>query len=88
MAMTLPDVQPTIQDGNLGIAPTSNAKPHVKVGIAPKGLINSVFTIGQGDLTTLQQLLGKGGDMVEAAALALQQGGPIYLVTATARRAR
>ncbi len=78
--MTLPDVSLTIRDNGLGLLPPSSAKTHLKVGVAPLGLVNTVFGIG--DLTTLQNTLGKGSDLVEAIALALQQGGPVYAVNA------
>jgi hypothetical protein len=76
--MALPDVTLSIRDNSLGILPPSSAKAHLKIGAAPLGLVNTVFSIG--DLSTLTATFGKGGDLVEAIALALQQGGPVYAV--------
>lgn len=78
----LPDVVPNIVDGNIGMAPAAGANSHIKVGLAPLGLVNGLTSIGKGDLATLTKLLGPTSAMIEAAALALQQGGPIYIVNA------
>lgn len=73
--MPLPDVSLTILDGALGLTPPSSAKTQLKVGPAPLGVLNAIQ--GFGDPTALTKALGPGGPLVEAAALALQQGGPV-----------
>lgn len=72
----VPDVTLNIQDGGLGILPASAARTHLKIGLAPKGALNAIQGIG--DLSTLTSLFGKGGRLVEAAALALAKGGPVF----------
>ncbi len=79
--MGIPDVTLSIQDGALGIAPPSSAKTQLKIGVVAKGLVNVIQSAS--DLTTLTGLLGKAGPLVEAAALALQGGGPVYVMGAT-----
>ena len=79
--MGIPDVNMTIQDGALGIAPPSSANLQLKIGLAPKGQLNTLF--GVGDLTTLVGLLGRGGPLTEAAALAIQAGNAVYVINAT-----
>lgn len=81
------DVNLTILDGGLGLVPTANAaRTHLKIGVAPKGTVNTIQ--GVADLSTLTSTFGKGGRLVEAAALALQplpdgtRPGPVYLMPA------
>ena len=78
--MGIPDVNVTIQDGALGIAPPSTSKLQLKIGLAPKGKANVIQSAA--DLTTLVSLLGRGGPLTEAAAMALQSGGGLYVVPA------
>ncbi len=73
----LPDVSISILDGALGIQAPSTARTQLKVGVAPKGLINTVQAFN--DSTSLASIFGKGGQLVEASALALSAaGGPVY----------
>jgi hypothetical protein len=73
----LPDVSISILDGALGIQAPSTAKTQLKIGPSPKGLINTVQSIG--DSTSLSSVFGKGGPLAEAIALVLQAaGGPVY----------
>lgn len=77
--MAIPDVSLTLRDGALGIVPSNVNGLQVKLGVSPLGAVNSILAAN--DLATLQSLLGKGGPMTEAAALALAvAGGPIYCV--------
>ena len=73
--MPLPEVTLNILDGSLGLLPPSSAKTQIKFGVAPLGAVNSVQSMG--DLATLLKTFGKGGDLVEAVALALAKGGPV-----------
>ena len=87
--MAIPDVSLTIRDGALGIAPASSNQTHLKLGVSVLGAVNTIYSAS--DPQTLRNLLGNGGPMVEAAALAMAtqvsasgpvQGGPIYCVPA------
>jgi hypothetical protein len=74
--MPLPDVNVSILDGALGIVGPSSAKVQLKIGPAPLGAPQVLQSVA--DLTSLTSTFGKGGPLVEAAALALQSGGPVY----------
>ncbi len=74
--MPLPDVNVSIPDGALGIVGPSSAKVQLKIGPAPLGAPQVLQSVAA--LTSLTSTFGKGGPLVEAAALALQSGGPVY----------
>jgi len=78
----LPDVGPfTIQDGALGMILPGTAKVQLKIGVSPKGTPGVIQSAA--DTSTLTNLFGPGGPLVESAALALQAGGPVYCIPAT-----
>jgi hypothetical protein len=72
--MALPNVSVSVRDGGLAIVPPGSQGYHAKIGPAPFGVINTVYALGN-DNDTLQTTLGKGGPLVEAAALANAVGG-------------
>lgn len=71
--MAAPSVNLTIRDGGLGIVLPGAGNIHAKLGASPLGLINSIIPVT--NPTDGQAALGKGGPLMEAAALALAVGG-------------
>lgn len=67
--MALPNVTLNILDGALGIAPPNTSGVHLKVGLAPLGIINTIQSCFGSDSKTLQSLVGRGGPLAEAASL-------------------
>ena len=85
--MAISDVSLTFRDGALGIAPPNSNQTHLKLGVAALGVVNQIYALS--DPTTAVATLGKGGPMVEAAALCFAtqvsasgpvQGGPVLCV--------
>jgi len=71
--MAAPSVSLTIRDGGLGIVLPGVGNIHAKLGASPLGLINTLIPVT--NPTDGQVALGKGGPLMEAAALALAVGG-------------
>ncbi len=81
--MVIPAANLTIQDGALGILPSSIDAAHVKIGVCSSGTQNVLQSFS--DLATLKSTMGQG-PLVEAAALALatsvrgRGARPVYLM--------
>lgn len=79
--MALPGQTFTIQDGALGLVGSLAQAPHAKIGISSAGVANEVQSFA--DIKALKDALGQG-PLVEAAAIALRDGGsPVLCVRAT-----
>lgn len=69
---TIPEVKTTIRDGALGIVPANVNGVQAKIGVSTLGTVN--VPVGISDKQTLKDTFGTG-PLVEAAAVALEQGG-------------
>lgn len=76
--MSLPEVKIEIEDGALGIVPDSPANAHVKLGVAPGGVANQLYSFNTPSALRAQLLQGP---TVEAAAASLvESGGPVLVM--------
>lgn len=71
--MPNPGVTVTVRDGGLAIVPPGVGGFFAKIGPAPLGVVNTVYSVG--DQGILVKTFGNGGALSESAALALVAGG-------------